>query len=159
MVSVEFRLARLAGGSPWQDPRKPPGGQPELTTEELRAGMAMAGLEPVAWAAMSAKYLQDPFAEDHLVELVARYSAETFLANKPTYPITGNRNQAIAESAVLYFVNPALGSKRGDAGNAAHVRVSRGTWRRYYRDHWKAVTAWLYELESASRRAIWNALR
>jgi hypothetical protein len=159
MTSIEFRLARLAGGSPWRDPRRPPGGRPELTLEELRAAMAMARLDGIAWVAMSAKYLQAANAEEELVDLVAKRSAEIFLAERPTFPITGNRNRAIAESAVIYFLNPKLGLDRGDPGNAAHARVSRGTWRRYYRDHWKAMTAWLYQIESSARGAIWKALR
>ena len=38
---------------------------------------------------------------------------------------SGEINQAIAESAVLYFVSPVRGCKRGDVGNAARAGVGR----------------------------------
>lgn len=158
MTTIEFQLAKLAGGSLWRDPRDPPGGRPRLTVDELRAAFSIADLDPEEFDAMMTKYVQDRTSEERLVERVKRYSIEVFFDRYPDYPITANRNQGIAESAVLWFANPELGRKRGEGGAAIHVGVSAPTWRRYYRDHWKATTAWLFGFESTARPKVWRAL-
>ena len=107
---------------------------------------------------MMAKYCQDRRAAEILVHRIARASAWQFLEKYPTWRITGKINQGIAESAVLFFLNPALGQRRGDQGNALHLGVARNTWSKYYRAHWKDQTASLFELEVAGLRAIRSRL-
>lgn len=158
MVSVEFYLAKITPGSPWNDPREMNGGIPAITEEDVLAAVSMA-TQPAIYAAMMAKYCQDRRNAERLVHFTAKRSAIAFLEKYPTWRITGKINQGIAESAVLFYLNPAAGHKRGDAGNAAHLRVDPKTWRKYYRNHWKAQTSALFELEIEGLRAIGRRLR
>jgi hypothetical protein len=143
---LEFYLARLTARSQGLEPRVAPGSKPSLTDGDIRSALSCS-TEPGEFHALMAKYCADPISERELLGYARRRSGLEFLENYPMYPIRGEINQAIAESAVLYFVSPVLGCKRGDVGNAAHAGVGRNTWAKYYRNHFRALTAHLFELE------------
>lgn len=145
-VSLDFYLARLTARSGGFEPIIAPTTKPIITDADIRAAISLS-TSPGEFHALMAKYCADPISENELLEMTRRRSGIQFLERYPTYPIRGDVNQAIAESAVLYFISPLLGQRRGDAGNAAHAGVGRNTWARYYRAHWKALTAHLFDLE------------
>jgi hypothetical protein len=156
--SLEFYLARLTARGLSFEPNIAPGSKPAITDQDIRAALSI-DTTPAEFHALLAKYCADPISEREILDFARRRSAWRFLEERPTLPIRGEINRAIAESAVLYFVSPLLGQKRGDTGNAAHAGVGRNTWAKYYRDHFKAITAELFELERRGLLELWKRTR
>lgn len=156
-ASLEFYLARLTTQSPGFEPWKISGTKPALTEADIRSALA-SSTTATQFHALLAKYCADPRSERELLELTRIRSGIRFLEHYPTYPIRGEVNQAIAESAVLYYVSPLLGQRRGDTGNAAHAGVARNTWAKYYRTHFQALTAELFEHERSGLVRIARSL-
>jgi hypothetical protein len=157
MISVEFYLARITPQSSEWDPNRITGGIPVITVEEIRAAISMS-TRPAEYHVMMTKYCQDRRSEETLVRMIRKRSGLDFLEAYPKYPLKGEINQAIAESAVIYFANPHQGERRGDLGNSIHAGVARNTWRKYYRDHFKKMTALLFHLETEGIRALGRGL-
>lgn len=146
MTSLEFYLARITARSRGFEPGIAHGTKPALTEADIRSAVSV-GTSPLEFHALMAKYCADPLSERELLDRTRIRSGILFMETWPSYPIRGEVNRAIAESAVLYFVSPILGQKRGDAGNAAHAGVGRNTWAKYYRSHFKNITRDLFEYE------------
>jgi len=157
-ASLEFYLARITAQARGFEPQISPGTKPAITASDIAAALSMA-TNPVEFHVLMAKYCADPMSERVILNMTRQRSGERFLEHYPDYPIRGEINRAIAESAVLYFVSPTLGLKRGDAGNAAHAGVGRNTWAKYYRDHFKHITAELFEQERRGLLGVWRVLR
>jgi hypothetical protein len=158
MTSIEFYLARITARSLGADPKQPPGGRPSITADDIRAAISLA-TKPREFHAMMAKYCGDDLSEAALLDWLVRYSGARYLVDYPTGLISGERNQAIAESAMIWFLNPTQGAARGLAGNARHAGVDPKTWRKYYDQHWRRMTAELFDLEANGVGLIWRTLR
>ena len=145
--STIYQIARLTPQSKGTDPRRPPGGIPRFTAEDIRLAVSLR-TRAVAYHALMAGHCQDQMSEYRMIELISERSSRLYLTKYPSMTISGNINQGIAEAAVLYFMNPHTGRRRGKSGNANIAGVSRGTWARKYHDHWKQLTGYLFVLES-----------
>jgi len=157
-ASIEFYLARITAQARGFEPSISPGTKPTITEADIRTALSLA-TNPLEFHALMAKYCADPLSERAILIHTRHSSGLRFLEHYPDRPISGAVNQAIAESAVLYFVSPTLGLKRGDVGNAAHAGVARNTWTKHYRDHFNRVTADLFEIERRGLLGVWRILK
>jgi hypothetical protein len=105
-----------------------------------------------------ASHCGDKRSEWEMIGLIYRRSSRRYLQRHPHWTISGDINRGIAEAAVLYFMNPHQGKKRGKSGNAVLAGVSRGTWVKKYHHHWEQLTGQLFILESEALVDVESAM-
>jgi hypothetical protein len=158
-MTIEFELARaFTAQSKWADPKIIRGGRVELTADDIRAAVSMA-TNPVTFHAMMAKHCQDQYSERVLMEMIELKSWLVFGSNHPNQAISRSDNEKITESALIYFLKPSQGQRRGDAGNAAHMGCHRNTWASKYKMHFSLLTRFLFDCELRALYAIRGKLR
>jgi len=158
MTSIEFQLARLTAQSKNADPKIIRGGLPELTPDDIRAAVSLA-TQPLTFHAMMAKYCGSELSEALLLEIMELQSWLAYGNNNPNISISRSDNRRIAEAALIYFLKPSQGQRRGDKGNAAHLGIHRNTWAAKYKRHFTLLTGFLFDCEAHALYAIRRMLR
>ena len=158
MVSIEYQLARITAQSKWSDPKVIKGGLPQLTPDDIRAAVSMA-TSPYTYCALMAKYCQQQNAERDLYQMLEVQSWLHYGERYPQRQISRDENRKVAELAVLHYLCPEQGLKRGDQGNAAYLGIHRNTWSQKFRAHFLDLTKFLFELEQQGVRELNRSLR
>ena len=155
---IENQLARLTAQGNGCEPRMPPGGIPELTAEDV--AMCAAQIKnPNAYNAIMAKYCDCKISMDKIKRHCLDYSWILWLQQGNKSPTSTDTHKHIARVSVEDFIKPEQANRRGDAGRAKLCDMSRSTWINKYSAHYKAVTAYLYNLESEGVAEIKRAMR
>lgn len=156
-MSVEQQLARITAQSHNADPKHVPGGKPELTADDIRAGVSF--LSSHQYHALMAKWCDDDQSKKTLARLMYSQSLKRFVETYPDKPTKGSDHHKLVLHSIKYFLAPAKGEKLTDEQHAGAIGVSRKTFTGKYRYHVALLVSVLQQLESDGRRALRRALK
>ena len=148
MSSLDFKLAMMTARTVNITPRKPVGGVPAFTVEDVRLGVSMIR-NPGGFHALMSKYCDDDQSTTDLLRRTAAFNMKMWFDNPHLHHVRVSRAtlDRITELSVLAFLSPSSDRKRGVRGHAAFCGVAPNTWTKHFSRHHKGLVNWLVDIE------------